>query len=85
MLKVENFMKTIKISSEIDQKVESWFSGETWCIPVDYDDKQIVIENPYKPRKLDMTTCICNRGPRYVCENVYFYNKINPNSNFPSI
>ena len=70
MLKVENFMKTIKISSEIDQKVESWFSGETWCIPVDYDDKQIVIENPYKPRKSDMTTCICNRGPRYVCKNI---------------
>jgi len=63
--KVENFMKTIKISPEIDAKVESWFAGETWCIPVEYVD-EVVIENPYKPRNFNMETCICNRGLSFV-------------------
>jgi len=65
MLKVENLLKTIKIPPEIDEKVESWFAGDTWCRPVDYDD-EVVIENPYKPRNFDMKTCICNRGLSFV-------------------
>ena len=64
MIEEQNNNQKIQISAEIDQRVESWFAGDTWAYkPLGYDPDE-PCEHPYKPAKYDPEACICKRNPR---------------------
>ena len=70
MIEEQNNNRKIQIPTEIDQRVESWFAGDTWAYkPLGYDPDE-PCEHPYKPAKYDPDACICKRNPRYSCNKL---------------
>jgi len=66
LIEEQNNNQNIQIPVEIDQRVESWFAGDTWAYkPLGYDPDE-PCEHPYKPAKYDPDACICKRNPSFV-------------------